>query len=122
MSVTETRARELTALVAGCLASSPGVPLRRTDLQDIAAVLDAYAGGFAGLGPAGIRCLQAMQGWFDDHGYPPTIRDLQRRLGLASKSSVVFLLGQLEERGYIERPRGRARALRIIRRVPGRES
>jgi SOS-response transcriptional repressor LexA len=48
-------------------------------------------------------------------GRSPTFAELQRALGLRSKSSVTRLLGSLEERGMIARLPNRACAIRLIR-------
>jgi repressor LexA len=41
--------------------------------------------------------------WIDQHGYPPTIREIGAAVGLESPSSVAHQLKVLEERGYIRR-------------------
>jgi len=45
-------------------------------------------------------------------GYPPTMREIARALGLASPSTVLYHLRVLEEEGYIQRDPARNRALR----------
>lgn len=49
------------------------------------------------------------------HGYPPTIREIMRTLGLCSTSSVHKHLKALEEKGYIERCHRGARAITVMR-------
>lgn len=46
-------------------------------------------------------------------GYPPSIRELGDKVGLASTSSVAHQLDVLVEKGYIRRDRG-ARALVLL--------
>lgn len=51
----------------------------------------------------------------------PSFDEIATAVDLKSKSNVVRLLDALEERGYIRRTRGRARAIEIVRdhdRVP----
>lgn len=50
-----------------------------------------------------------------EHGYAPSFDEMAVALGLASKSGISRLLIGLEERGFIRRLSGRARAIEIIR-------
>jgi len=50
-----------------------------------------------------------------ERGYPPTMREIARALGLKSPSTVLHHLRILEEQGYIEREPARNRALRPTR-------
>jgi repressor LexA len=47
-----------------------------------------------------------------DRGFPPTMREIAKALGLASPSTVLHHLRILEEQGYIEREPAHNRALR----------
>lgn len=47
-----------------------------------------------------------------DHGYPPTVREIGDSVGLSSSSSVHFHLQALEKAGYLERDGSLTRALR----------
>ena len=47
------------------------------------------------------------------HGYPPTIRELQERLGLSSTSVVASSLDQCESLGLIDRAPRLARAVKL---------
>jgi len=47
--------------------------------------------------------------------FAPTTRDMAAAIGLRSTSGVTRLLDGLEERGFIRRLRGRARAVEVIR-------
>lgn len=49
-------------------------------------------------------------------GVPPTLAELAAELDAASKSAVARLLTAIEERGWIVRTPGRARAIMILRR------
>ena len=52
-------------------------------------------------------------------GVVPTYDEMRVRLGLRSKSGVHRLVVALEERGYIRRIPNRARAIELLREVPG---
>ncbi len=47
-----------------------------------------------------------------EHGYPPTVREIGTSVGLTSSSSVHFHLRALEKAGYLERDGSLTRALR----------
>ena len=46
----------------------------------------------------------------DEHGYPPSVREIGNAVGLLSPSSVHYQLRVLEQAGYIQRDPRRARA------------
>ena len=58
--------------------------------------------------------------WIDQHGYPPTIREIGAAVGLESPSSVAHQLKVLEERGYIRRWARGSRAIDV--RTPGEQA
>ncbi|MCM4080010.1 transcriptional repressor LexA [Paractinoplanes hotanensis] len=58
--------------------------------------------------------------WIDQHGYPPTIREIGAAVGLESPSSVAHQLKVLEERGYIRRGARGSRAIDV--RTPGEQA
>ena len=49
----------------------------------------------------------------DEHGYPPTVREIGEAVGLSSSSSVHFHLKALTEGGFLHRDGSLTRALRI---------
>lgn len=59
--------------------------------------------------------LETLCQWLQDHGYPPSIRELGEILGLSSTRSVHDHLAALERKGYIRRHRDRSRAIEILR-------
>lgn len=61
------------------------------------------------------RVLAALKISLETRGYAPTIRELVADLGFTSPNSVTRPLERLEERGFIQRRRGKARALTILR-------
>jgi repressor LexA len=50
----------------------------------------------------------------DDHGYPPTVREIGRAVGLTSPSTVHAHLEKLEKAGLIRRDATKPRALEVI--------
>jgi repressor LexA len=61
--------------------------------------------------------------YVDDHGYPPTVREIGEAVGLASPSTVHAHLANLERAGLIKRDPTKPRALELVgrerARVPG---
>jgi repressor LexA len=54
--------------------------------------------------------------FFNDRGYPPTIRDIQSGCNLSSTSVVDYNLNILEERGYLSRHADVSRGIRLLNR------
>ncbi|HEU4449477.1 MAG TPA: transcriptional repressor LexA [Gaiellaceae bacterium] len=52
----------------------------------------------------------------DAHGYPPTVREIGEKVGLASPSTVHAHLANLERAGYLRRDPTKPRALELTRR------
>lgn len=52
------------------------------------------------------RILEALTDFWQEHGYPPTIRELGRLVGIASPSAVLKHLRSLEKKGYLQREAG----------------
>lgn len=60
-----------------------------------------------------IRILKAIEHFIDDHGYPPSIREIARKIGLKSTKAVKVHLDTLAEQGLIEKVAGQARGICI---------
>lgn len=58
--------------------------------------------------------LDAIVGYVQDHGYPPTIREIGTAAGIASTSSVTHQLRQLEYKGRLRRDPNKPRAIQIL--------
>jgi repressor LexA len=54
--------------------------------------------------------------YFDDHGYPPTVREIGQAVGLASPSTVHAHLANLERAGLVRRDPTKPRALELVHR------
>ncbi|MEV0128733.1 transcriptional repressor LexA [Dactylosporangium sp. NPDC050688] len=49
------------------------------------------------------RVLSVIRGWVEEHGYPPTVREIGAAVGLVSTSSVAHHLKSLERLGLLRR-------------------
>ncbi len=58
-----------------------------------------------------LSILQYIQRQLDDHGYPPTIREIGAEVGLRSTNGVAEHLRTLVDRGYLEKEGMKSRAL-----------
>jgi len=58
--------------------------------------------------------LELIYNILETSGFPPSLADLRKELGLVSNQSVLNFLEVLEKRGYIERKDGQARGIRIL--------
>jgi repressor LexA len=58
----------------------------------------------------------------DDHGYPPTVREIGDAVGLASPSTVHAHLANLERAGLLRRDPTKPRALELLGRPKAREA
>src|SRR5215207_5651666 len=58
--------------------------------------------------------------YVDSHGYPPTVREIGERVGLASPSTVHAHLANLERAGFLRRDPTKPRALELIGRERAR--
>ncbi len=61
--------------------------------------------------------LAVIRGFTEEHGYPPSVREIGERVGLSSSSTVQSHLKTLEKRGLIHRDPTKPRAL-ITKRDP----
>jgi repressor LexA len=55
----------------------------------------------------------------DEHGRPPTIREIGKAVGINSTSVVNYNLGKLEEKGYLDRDPDVSRGLRLTEKADG---
>lgn len=59
------------------------------------------------------RVVEAIQAWIKEHGFPPTIRELGKQVGIKSLRGVTTHLDALVKKGHLARQRG-ARGLRLL--------
>ena len=65
------------------------------------------------LTPRQRQILAMIREWVDEHGYPPTMREIAAAVGLASPSSVAHQLDVLKEKGYLKRGSRGSRAVDV---------
>ncbi|MDK2919971.1 MAG: repressor LexA [Candidatus Petromonas sp.] len=61
-----------------------------------------------------IKVYKAIKEFYKNHGYSPSIRELQKICGYKSTSSVHNHLKKLEKAGYIELNKNIPRAIRLL--------
>ena len=61
------------------------------------------------------RVLQFIESQIKKHGYPPTIREIGRHLGIKSTNGVNDHLNALQRKGYIKRQDHKSRTLAVVR-------
>ena len=57
---------------------------------------------------------QCIVKFTEEHGFPPTVRELGALLGVTSTSTVFSRIKQLEKSGYIRRVTASPRAIEIL--------
>ncbi len=67
-----------------------------------------------GLTPRQQRVLQHIKDCIDQRGYPPSMREIGKAVGLTSTSSVTHQLKVLEEKGFLKRDPNLPRALQVV--------
>jgi repressor LexA len=66
--------------------------------------------------------LEFIEQFMEDNTYPPTIRDIQRELGISSTSVVDYNLKVLEGRDLIRRNKSISRGIELVGRISGRRN
>jgi len=66
------------------------------------------------LTPRQKRMLEYIQEHLRETGYPPTIREIGKEVGISSTSVVNYNLNVLQQKGYIQRARETSRGLRVV--------
>ncbi len=59
------------------------------------------------------RILKVIQDFMDNYGYPPSIREIAKKVGLKSTKAVKVHLDDLARQGSIDKIAGQARGIRI---------
>ena len=57
--------------------------------------------------------LGFIREWVEEHGYPPSVREIGEAVGLVSPSSVAYQLKELEKKGHLRRDPNRPRAVDV---------
>jgi repressor LexA len=71
------------------------------------------------LTPRQTKVFTFIQGSIDKKGFPPTIREIARHLGLGGPKGIQKHLAALEAKGYIRRRSGLSRAIEVIEWATG---
>ncbi|MCL2092530.1 MAG: transcriptional repressor LexA [Micrococcales bacterium] len=66
------------------------------------------------LTPRQRRVLETVRTSVTERGYPPTMREIGKTVGLTSPSSVKHQLEMLERKGYLRRDPNRPRAIEVV--------
>ncbi len=73
------------------------------------------------LSPRQAQILEFIKRNVQEKGYPPSVREICRAVGLSSTSTVHGHLDKIEEKGFIKRDPSKPRTIEITgQRVPGR--
>jgi repressor LexA len=65
------------------------------------------------------KILKAIHDFVDDYGYPPSIREIAKKVGVKSTKGIKVHLDNLAKQGLINRVSGKARGIRIKpRQIP----
>ncbi len=62
------------------------------------------------------QILQFITRFLDQHGYPPSVRQIQHGVGISSTSVVKYHLAKLKKLGYIEHDEHTSRGIRLLAR------
>jgi repressor LexA len=85
-----------------------------TKLRAVTPVNTVVAANFSdGLTPRQRRIMEFIHGWVDEHGYPPSVREIGEAVDLVSPSSVAYQLKELEKKGLLRRDPNRPRAVDV---------
>ena len=60
------------------------------------------------------QLVECIRSYTEEHGYPPTLREIAVGLGVASFPNIGHRIQLLEERGLVERTPNVARGVRIL--------
>jgi repressor LexA len=62
-----------------------------------------------------LQIVKFIKSYLFTHPYPPTVREIRAGCKISSNAVTVYDLGWLERQGYIERYKGIARGIRLLR-------
>tara|TARA_R100000152_G_C6632831_1_gene79864 strand:- start:198 stop:413 length:216 start_codon:yes stop_codon:yes gene_type:complete len=67
-----------------------------------------------GITPSQLKILRYLQTYYKKKAYMPTIREITSAMGFTAPSATVEKLNSLQKKGYIERKKNEARAIKIL--------
>ncbi len=65
------------------------------------------------------RMLIFIQSFFEENGYPPSLREIGKAVGISSTSVVNYNLNRLVEEGYLDRDQNVSRGIRLTEKLTG---
>lgn len=84
------------------------------EMRAVSAVVSAMPDVFTpDLTPRQRKIMEFLREWGEQHGYPPSVREIGEAVGLVSPSSVAYQLKALERKGYLRRDANRPRAVDV---------
>lgn len=84
------------------------------EMRAVTAVVHAMPDVFTpDLTPRQRKIMDFLREWGEQHGYPPSVREIGEAVGLVSPSSVAYQLKALERKGYLRRDANRPRAVDV---------
>lgn len=66
-----------------------------------------------------IETLEVIERLTERNGLPPSLREIQREMGLANQSTVSFHVSNLRDKGYITYEPNKKRTIKIIKEWRG---
>jgi repressor LexA len=66
------------------------------------------------LTPRQQQVLDTIVSYIDQHGYPPTVRELMAALGIQSPNGIMCHIKALERKHRVTREPGKSRTLRVV--------
>ena len=73
-----------------------------------------------GLNPHEKRIARIIRASYEEHGYPPTMRELAVSYGCASAGNIAYHIGRMEARGLITREKGKWRSMKLAGVLAGK--
>ena len=66
-----------------------------------------------------VKILNCIIGWIKEYGYPPTLRELSKSVGLKSTWTIRYHLNNLQKTGYIKLRKGVSRGIILVKDLLG---
>ena len=60
--------------------------------------------------------MDIVMEYIDEHGYPPTIREIGEKMAIGSTNGVTCHLALIEKKGWVRRDRSLSRGIVVLRR------
>lgn len=89
-------------------------PVGRPTKAELQAEFGGASSHYPDLSPRAAKLLEIIKESIDSMGYPPSVREMAKKAGLASPSSVTYQLKALEKAGYLRRDPNRTRAVVVV--------